>query len=237
MNFTPLYSSSKGNAYLVKSHGVGALLLEAGIPIKKIREELWSRGIRISSLVGCLCSHAHMDHAKAVKDLLKSGVDCYMHWQTADALGVKDHHRTHSLEPLKTYQVEGWRVMTFDLEHDVPALGFFIEHRGERCLFIPDTGFVKNRFQGVTILAIECNNIEELLSKNILNGSLPAVAGRRIRRSHLSLERVIAMLRSNDLRTCRQIWLLHLSDGNSDEKKMIQTVQEATGIATYAANQ
>jgi len=43
------------------------------------------------------------------------------------------------------------------------------------------------------------------------------------------------MLKANDLSQCREIWLLHLSDGNSDENEMRRRVQEATGIATYIA--
>jgi phosphoribosyl 1,2-cyclic phosphodiesterase len=234
MNFTPLASSSKGNAYLVTSPGVAPLLLEAGIPIKSLREKLH---FGLSELAGCLISHLHGDHSKAVKDLLKSSVDCCMAKETAEALGVESHHRTHFITPEFKHTIKGWAVRPFALEHDVPCLGFFIEQSGERLLFIPDTGYVRNRFQGVNIVAIECNHLEEKLSENILNGSLPAVVGHRIRRNHLSLERFITMLKSNNLSRCRQIHLLHLSDGNSDERKMILEVQKATGIPTYSAGE
>jgi hypothetical protein len=100
---------------------------------------------------------------------------------------------------------------------------------------VSDTAYVKNRFVGVTILAIECNNIEEILSRNIVQGNIPAVVGRRVRRNHMNLGRVIDMLKANDLSQCREIWLLHLSDGNSDEARMIREVQEATGVPCYAA--
>jgi phosphoribosyl 1,2-cyclic phosphodiesterase len=81
------------------------------------------------------------------------------------------------------------------------------------------------------------NTLEDILSANILNGALPAVAGRRIRRNHMSLERLITMLKANDLTRCREIWLLHLSSGNSDEAKMVRTVQEATGIPCKACKE
>jgi len=44
----------------------------------------------------------------------------------------------------------------------------------------------------------------------------------------------VAMLKANDLSKCREIHLLHLSDGNSDEQLMRQKVEAATGIPTYA---
>jgi hypothetical protein len=47
--------------------------------------------------------------------------------------------------------------------------------------------------------------------------------------------KVIGMLRANNLSRCREIWLLHLSDANSDEREMQRRVQEETGIATYIA--
>lgn len=174
------------------------------------------------------------DHARAVKDLLKAGVDCYMHWQTADVLGVSNHHRVHTLDNYRTPQIKGWSVLTFPLEHDVPTLGFFIERFEEGLLFIPDTCFIRNRFKRVNIIAIECNHISEILSEHIQGGNIPAVVGRRIRHNHMSLETVIKTLRANDLSKCRHIYLLHLSDANSDEAKMIKAVQEATGIPTSA---
>jgi phosphoribosyl 1,2-cyclic phosphodiesterase len=228
MEFKPIASSSKGNCYLVTSPGVAPLLLEAGIPIGKIKEAL---GFNLSGVAGALISHCHMDHAKAVKDLIKSGVDCWMSGGTAQALGVSNSYRLNRLG-LVNKLPDGWLVAPVPLEHDAEEpTGFFIQAPDkERLLFIADTGFIRNRFDSVNILAIECNHIEGILSENIINGSVPSVAGRRIRRSHMSLERVITMLKSNDLSVCREIWLLHLSNGNSDEKQMIKAVQEATGI-------
>ncbi len=236
MNFIPLASSSKGNAYLVEAAGVAPLLLEAGIPVKQLRERL---NFGLSGLAGCLVSHEHGDHAKAVKDLLKAGVDCWMSKGTAEALGpdVYNHHRIYCFDPFPSQvRIAAWEVLPFKLEHDAAGpLGFFIGHENERLLFIPDTAYVKNRFEGVTILATECNNIGDILFENIQGGRIPAALGQRIRHSHMSLETLIEMLKANDLSRCRQIWLLHLSDSNSDEARMIKAVQEATGVPTYAA--
>jgi phosphoribosyl 1,2-cyclic phosphodiesterase len=127
-----------------------------------------------------------------------------------------------------------WEIRTFKLEHDAEQpIGFFIRHETEAFLFIPDTAFVENRFEGITMIAVECNNISEILSKNILEGHIPAIVGKRVRRNHMSLENLIAMLNANDLSRCRAIYLMHLSDGNSDERRMKQEIQEATGIPTY----
>jgi phosphoribosyl 1,2-cyclic phosphodiesterase len=233
MNFTPIASSSHGNAYLIESEGVAPLLIECGIPMRQLQERL---SFGLSRLAGCLVSHQHGDHAKAVKDMLKTSVDVYMSIETAEALEVSQHHRINILMAGDMAAVGEWLVLPCDLAHDVPTHGFFIQAPdGEKLLFIPDTAYIRNRFEGINILAIECNNMEEILSGNIVSGHMPASLGHRVRRSHMSLERVISMMKANDLSRCRAIWLLHLSDANSNEELMRRKVQETVGVPVYIA--
>ena len=71
-------SSSAGNCYRV-SDRTTSLLLEAGLPLKKIRV---ATGHQLSALAGCLVSHEHGDHSKAVgssgvrRPLLHESGDC-----------------------------------------------------------------------------------------------------------------------------------------------------------------
>ena len=55
MNFKPIASSSNGNAYVLEHEGE-QILIEAGIPFKRVQEDLeWdTRRIRF-----CLISHSH----------------------------------------------------------------------------------------------------------------------------------------------------------------------------------
>ncbi len=233
MKFTSLASSSRGNAYLLQSDGAAPLLLEAGLPIKQLRDKLREYGVALSDLAGTLVSHEHADHSKAVKGLLKMGIDCYMSTGTAQALGVLTHHRCRLV--FSHIELSPWIFTSFELEHDAEVpIGYFISDGTDRLLFMPDTAYVHNRFEGVTLIAAECNNISELLSENILKGNLPAVVGKRVRRNHMNLETLISFLKANDLSRCRTIYLMHLSDGNSDERRMIQEMQATMGIPTYA---
>lgn len=237
MRFIPLASSSRGNAYIVQDDGVPPLLLEAGLPIKQLRDKLRDHGIALSDLAGCLVSHEHGDHSKGVKDLLKSGVDCWMSFLTSEALGVVGHHRVQPLlEGVRMVTPGHWNIIPFPLDHDAAdPYGFFIGHDEERLLFVADTGYVKDRFSGITIAAIECNNIAEILNRNIQESNIPAIIGKRVRRNHMNLENLITMLKANDLSRCREVWLLHLSDGNSDEARMKKEIQEAIGIPVMVA--
>jgi len=175
------------------------------------------------------------DHARAVKDLLKAGIDCYMSIETAEAVGATYHHRYVVSLSDEQMIIDKWVVLPFDLHHDVPCQGYLIAAPdGEKLLFVPDTPYIRNRFEKVDIIAIECNYLSETLSENIQGGNIPATVGRRIRHNHMSLETVIKTLRANDLSKCRHIYLLHLSDSNSDEARMIKAVQQATGVPCTA---
>jgi phosphoribosyl 1,2-cyclic phosphodiesterase len=241
ITFTSLASGSSGNAYLVQSDahgGTAPLLIECGLPLKNLRAKILENNASIFGLAGCIVSHAHKDHSRAIHDLLRAGINCYSSWEAGEQMGISKHHRYIALFPDTSRAIGRWFVKPFWLKHDSPCMGFFIgdiHGQGkETLLFIPDTCYVRHKFQGINILAVECNHVEEILSDNILSGKTSKVVGRRIRRNHMSLETLIAMLRANDLSQCRAIHLLHLSNANSDEQRMIQAVQEATGVAVYA---
>jgi len=227
IEITPLASGSSGNCYLVRSEG-DSILIELGIPWKKIQGRV---GFKSSQIDFALVSHApHQDHCRSVKDALRAGVDVGMSIQSAEALGVQNHHRVFILEPEVQKRIGKWVVLPAPAVHDVSCLGFVIGIGEDRLLYITDSAYAEHRFSGLTHIMIEANYIGEILSHNIQAGNISAVVGKRIRRGHMSLENLISMLKANDLSRCHEIWLLHLSNSNSDQGQMIKTVQEATGI-------
>ena len=67
------------------------------------------------------------------------------------------------------------------------------------------------------------------MGAHILNKSL----AERLIKSHFSIENVLAFLRANDLSKVKEIWLIHLSDGNADAGKFARMVEAATGKPVY----
>jgi phosphoribosyl 1,2-cyclic phosphodiesterase len=65
------------------------------------------------------------------------------------------------------------------------------------------------------------------------NNDLPAAHKKRVMRSHFSLDNVKEFLRANDLSKVKEIHLLHLSDGNSDEARFKREIQELTGKPVF----
>jgi phosphoribosyl 1,2-cyclic phosphodiesterase len=233
MDIRVLASGSAGNCYCV-SDGSTSLLLECGISVKQIRRGL---GFGLTNVAACLVSHEHQDHAKAVADVLRAGVEVYTSPGTIKALGLK-HHRLRPVRAKETFKVGTWTVRAFETQHDAQEpLGFLLHSRAsnERLLYATDTYYIRYKFPGLTHIMVECNYAKDILYRNVENGSVPGVLKNRLLTSHFSLENVKEFLKANDLSKVQEIWLLHLSDGNSDEERFKQEVMQLTGKPTYIA--
>jgi phosphoribosyl 1,2-cyclic phosphodiesterase len=215
-------SSSKGNCYHVDSSS--PLLLDAGLPFKEIQRRL---NFQTSSIAGVLITHQHMDHCKAVKDLIKAGIDCYMNQATCDVLGVVSH-RIKVIAPMEQIKINEWAIMAFPLEHDVDNLGYLISNGIEKILYITDTSFCRFKFNGVTRLLIEANYSYEILKQHIENDQTTGKESRLIN-THFALEDVKEFLIANDFSKLKEIILIHLSDGNSDAELFKKEIAELTG--------
>jgi len=233
MEIKVLASGSSGNAYLV-SDGKTPLLLEAGIAFRFIQQKL---NFQTSGIAGCLITHEHLDHAGAARDLMKAGIDCYMSQGTADALKLdgprilnEREYRLHIIRARWQFKIGTWDIKPFSAHHDAAEpLCFLMAGRSGRLLFATDTAYIAHRFEGLTHLMIEANYSAPLLKDNTPASDLR----RSILQDHMSLETLIRMLRANDLTKVEEIYLLHLSNNNSDAAMFKRRIQEVTGKPVY----
>lgn len=231
MNITVIASGSSGNAYRIDD-GETSLLLDAGIPLRLMKQAL---NFRVRDIVGCLITHAHGDHAKAAGDLAKAGVDIYTSKGTLDACRLTGH-RMKAVEALKEINIGTFAVLPFDVQHDAPdPLGFLLTSRatGEKLLYFTDTYYIKYRFTGLTHIMGECNYSMDIIEQSVRNGYIPPELVPRLIKSHMSLDHFLDLLRANDLRQVKQIYLLHLSNNNSDAERFKEAVQKLTGTEVY----
>jgi len=228
----PLASGSRGNCYRV-TDGRTPLLLECGIPFREIQKGL---KFRVSEIAGCLVTHEHQDHCKATKDIMKAGIDCYMSQGTSEVLGVSGH-RVNSVQAKQQFRIGTWTILPFETQHDAAEpLGFLLANQdGDKLLYATDTFYIRYRFQGLTHIAVECNYSLVILRANVEAGLVEPALKSRILKSHFSLENVKRFLQANDLSKVQEIWLLHLSDGNSDEARFKREIQELTGKMVFIA--
>lgn len=208
LTFRSLASSSKGNAYLV-SDGETVLLLECGLPYKKLAEK---SGFTLMDTAACFVTHEHNDHSHAAAQLIKRGVPVFMSEGTARALELWD---AEIIEPNVPIMVGAFRVMPFRVAHDAAdPVGYLIDdtRTGERMMFAADTRSLSYIIPRLTYIAIECNYEESLLAAS---QRIPESLKNRIRHSHFEVEDVIRWLKKQDLSHVLTIYLLHLSAGNS----------------------
>ncbi|MBK1994955.1 MBL fold metallo-hydrolase [Listeria ivanovii subsp. londoniensis] len=231
MNIKTIASGSKGNAYVISS-GRSRLLIECGINFDKIRKAL---NFDLSTVEGCLISHEHGDHSAGVKKMLRtSNIKIYASEGTLSALNVPDN-RQFILKEKQAQNVGDWTVLPFRTEHDAEEpLGFMIQQKNERLLFITDSYYVRYKFKNINYLMIECNYSADILEENVINKVVHPVQKKRVLQSHFSLENVKDFLKANDLSQLREIHLLHISDKNGDKERFKKEIQAITGIPVYA---
>lgn len=231
MQIKSIASSSKGNCYIVDD-GRTKILIECGISYKEIQKAL---NFGISSIDGVLVSHPHKDHCRSVKDMIKAGIDVYLSEVAIEEIGISGH-RINAIYSKKQFSIGTFIVLPFELQHDVFNLGFLMANSaGEKLLYATDTYYIRYRFQGLTHIAVECNYSLDILKRNVEAGLVPKELKSRILKSHFSLENLKEFLKANDLSKVQEIWLLHLSDNNSDAKRFKREIQELTGKMVFVA--
>ncbi|WP_109842213.1 MBL fold metallo-hydrolase, partial [Carnobacterium divergens] len=191
------------------------------------------------SVDGCLITHEHGDHSKYANELLKTtSIDVFTSKGTQETLKLPSY-RVRCLEPLKQKQIGNWSIIPFPTEHDASEpFGYLIQSNksNEKLLFATDTYYIRYKFNGITHLMIECNYALDILNENVKNGRIGAFLKNRILKSHFSLENVKAFIKANDFSQLQEVWLIHLSDSNSDAERFKKEIKAITGTPVYIAN-
>ena len=224
-----LASGSSGNSYAVDD-GESALLLEAGIPAKKI---LYGYLPLLPCVAGCLITHEHQDHAKGAAELASRGIDLYATQGTFSGIKGIDHpYRMHTIRAGEQFDLVSWIILPFETRHDAAEpCGYLIYSKAvrEKLLFATDTFYIPNTFRNLNLIMVECNYSLPLLDESIREGRVPESMKPRLMRSHFSLENVRDFFTANDMSTVRRIYLIHLSGNNADPAQFKREIQRATG--------
>ena len=232
MKLKVLGSSSNGNCYILETD-TEALIIEAGINVKEVKQAI---GFNVSKVVGCLISHDHGDHIKYAKVYQSSGIGIFTSEGT-----LKDNRfglrRAHIIEANSLFQLAGFKVLPFGVEHDAAEpLGFVIQHPDcGTVLFATDTHYLRNRFVGLNNVILEANYSQSIIDDNMANGRLHRAQRTRVMTSHLEFENTKAILEANDLSQVNNIVLIHLSPRNSDAAKYKLEVEQLTGKTVHIA--
>ncbi len=235
MRIISIASSSKGNCYVVDD-GKTQLMLECGVHLAKIREQT-----NPALLDGVLITHEHNDHSKSWENM-SMFAPIYLTKGTYEAL-KKQSKKTileYNIKLIDTtipFKIGTFIIRAFKTQHDAAEpVGYYLYSTflKERLLFATDTYYIENRFDNLNYIMLECNYKREYLDQNT---NLPKSARIRLLKSHFELSNVVNFLKANDLSKVKEIYLMHLSAGNSNANEFKQTIQEATGLPTYICNE
>lgn len=239
MELSVIATGSRGNSYVLRAEDA-ILLLDAGVPVRKIVEQVDS----FDSVVGCVVTHEHMDHAASASALAKFGIPVLASEGTISELMNRSPTDRfigllRPVKPRSSVTLFPFMIMPFEVQHDATEpLGFLIRHihTGETLIYATDTYYLRYIFPGVHYWVIECNFVDDLVEDAVESGEIPKPLRDRLMQSHMSLRRLKDLFRVNDLQKARKIILVHLSDDRSDERRMVEEITTATGINTVAAD-
>lgn len=234
MKLKVLGSNSLGNCYILENKDE-ALIIEAGIKLPKVKAAM---NYNIKKIVGCLVSHEHGDHAGFYTEYLKIGFPVISPEAVYKSKGFSVMPPFAKIaEPGRGYRVGNFKVIPFEVQHDVPTFGYQVDHPDMgRLVFLTDTFYCDYTFDNVNHWLVEANYADDILDRNIADGRIPISMRPRLLKSHMEIETIKGLLSENDLSQTQNIVLIHLSDGNSNEKRFVDEVISLTGKPVFAAN-
>ncbi len=224
MKINVLTSGSKGNVTALEV-GDELILLDCGKPTKWTLARLNWRLPR-----AILVTHEHSDHATAVGDWLKRGVDVYTTAGTIAALELKRRHNLHKITCGVPFEIGGVRVEPIPAIHDAAEpVNFILSGDGDRILYATDTGALPTIAGELTKILIEANFSEPVL----LASGVDEYQKLRILQNHLSIEQAITFLQGCPT---AEVHLIHISARHGNSNEFRARAIEATGNDNITIN-
>lgn len=232
MIFCPLYSGSSGNSVFVGSKNT-KILIDAGLPGKKIDEALLSIGQNPKELDGIFITHEHSDHIKGVGVISrKYDIPIYANdatWYAMESsLGKIKEHNIKIMDKRSTVEIKDMNIKSFNIPHDAAApVGYTIFSEGRLSSVATDLGVfteeIRENIKSSEVVLLESNHDVEMLKF----GPYPYPLKRRVLSEigHLSNEdcgrAIVNLIRDGVL---RNLYLGHLSNTNNHPDLAYQTV-------------
>ena len=174
----------------------------------------------IGRLLFAATDERHQDHIKSLDYFINLGIPCY---------GNKDVCDAHNgcIELPKVLNVNGFKIQTFELVHDVPNNAFVIDtYDGIRILYCTDTQYIPKIVKRVHYAIIECNNDFDTIVDNAMEGDMTMSNFKE----HQNINDCIEYLKRIYNVDLQQVVLWHLSSTNINPNEAVKRVRRELGF-------
>lgn len=219
-------TGSTGNNYILKTDTGETLLLELGCRWKDILKSL---DYNISDISGILVSHRHSDHSAYIPDALLYQIPVFSCQEVVDKYpGVA------VLENGKRYGIGSFVVQPLSVPHNAENYAYIISHESfGKLLFATDLTRFPYNVKGLNTIMIEANWSQEIVIDHLCDNTF----GHSSPENHMEINETLATLERLESTELTNVILIHLSDGNSNEKDFRDRVQEILpGVNVYVAD-
>lgn len=211
IEFYSLFSSSKANAYLIKTEK-STILIDAGQNKKKLKESLHK--LNVKYLDAIIITHEHQDHSKGIEIYKEFNAKIYTKFETFEILNSK--YNIENYEFINSeFSIDDIIIKPFNLMHDaINHIGLEISYEEISIIHITDTGYLSqeilSKIKNKTVYCIESNYDEEKL----MESSRPLFLKKRIisDTGHLSNIQTNSYLKQLIGDKTTNIFFLHLSE-------------------------
>ncbi|MBQ6439497.1 MAG: MBL fold metallo-hydrolase [Mogibacterium sp.] len=243
-------SSSSGNSYIIMTEG-RTILIDAGLPAKRIISALEQLGTDPADVDAVLITHEHIDHVKSVRAISRKCRNAFFYASrgTVESTESFCHVPQERIVLLSAGEIvridndDDVEIGAFPLSHDAAEpLGFTVTSGGEKLAVVTDTGVVTEEIYSAIsdagVLVFEANHDVDML----MFGDYPYPVKVRIKgeKGHLSndyagevIASILADRKSNRVMEPLRIMLAHLSFHNNAPLFARQTVEDALSAAGF----
>jgi phosphoribosyl 1,2-cyclic phosphodiesterase len=223
LRLSVLSSGSSGNATYIESER-GGLLVDAGLPCRRIENLLGRIGRRLDDVGAVLVTHGHADHASGVRSLVREcGAEVFASPGAGERLGATQ------ISPGVTFEVCGLEATFFEVPHDSSTYGLRLSDGESDVAMATDLGeagpAVLGRMRGAQAVVLEANHDPDWLR----SGPYSARLKRRIASAngHLSNRQAAEAALALAPHGLKDLVLAHLSRTNNSPARACGTVHKA----------
>ena len=233
MKICVLASGSRGNAAWIRS-GKTAVLVDAGISFRALKERLAEVDEDLGLLKGVIITHEHSDHISGLPILQKkTGVPVFATPGTTSA--IADRQGLDGIERFQageTFRIGSLEILGFPVSHDAEEpVGVVVSARGIRLGLVTDLGLatrlVEQRLKHCQVVIVEANHDPRMLIEGKYEWSLKQRIQSRY--GHLANEKageLLAKIHHSDL---AHVFLAHRSKDNNTPELQLAAAQQAIG--------